>query len=147
MTHRVKTDIWQFQNALSARLLSWAGISLGAGTLLMALRNPVARGIAGQALAWGAIDGLIAWVGCRRSRDRSALTDAHLVETQAKERASLRRILWINTGLDLGYIAGGLALTMTRGQRSALARGTALGIALQGAFLFFFDLLNALALR
>nr|NLI50751.1 hypothetical protein [Propionibacterium sp.] len=50
----------------------------------------------------------------------------------------MRRILGVNAALDVVYTLGGLALVRTRGHDPFL-RGTGWGIAVQGAFLFGFD--------
>ena len=60
-----------------------------------------------------------------------------------REAGGLRRLLWINAGLDVLYVAGGLLLAFTLGRRSPFAAGSGWGIVLQGAFLFGFDLLHA----
>lgn len=63
-----------------------------------------------------------------------------LAET-IKEQHSIEKILLLNTGLDVGYIAGGLYLR-ERGSRRGDDRLVGFGksIMLQGAFLFAFDL-------
>ena len=53
----------------------------------------------------------------------------------------------VNTGLDVLYVLGGWRAMRGRGSADTRWRGRGLGIVLQGGFLFFFDLLNALALR
>ncbi|MCS7067044.1 MAG: hypothetical protein NZN28_00220 [Meiothermus sp.] len=55
--------------------------------------------------------------------------------------ASLRRLLWINAGLDVLYMAIGWGL-WTRPK--PVLKGFGLSIVAQGLFLFFFDLFHAL---
>ncbi len=55
--------------------------------------------------------------------------------------ASLRQLLWINAGLDILYMAVGLGLWM---RPSSMLKGFGLAIAIQGLFLFLFDLFHAL---
>lgn len=55
--------------------------------------------------------------------------------------ASLRRILWINAGLDTLYMVVGLGLWM---RPRPMLKGFGLAIAIQGLFLFLFDLFYAL---
>jgi len=57
------------------------------------------------------------------------------------EPAGLRRLLWINAGLDTLYIAAGLGLWRRPEPR---LRGFGLAIACQGIFLLGFDLFHAL---
>jgi carboxylesterase len=77
------------------------------------------------------------------SRRRQAAADASdpkLLETESRK---LRRTLLINTALDLVYVAGGILLAATLGRDNPAWRGHGWGIIVQGAFLFFFDLINA----
>ena len=66
------------------------------------------------------------------------LPDAATPQRRQREARNLRRLLRINAVLDIGYMAGGLALLLRPGS-SERARGVGLGILLQGAFLFLFD--------
>ncbi len=166
MTERntIPIDIWNFQDALTRRLAWWsigsflAGIWMVWGVPLVqdgpSLRvvyNPLVeyyRGIGVQFLAWGSIDLAIAVFGAWGTRRRRAkLTPNEMFSTQTKERANLAKILWINTGLDVFYIIGGLALVYTLGASDPFWLGGGWGIIIQGGFLFFFDLLHALRLR
>lgn len=136
-------DIWQFQFSLTRRLMLWSvgSILLGLGMLLF--RTLFWNGLAFQFIAWGGIDLLIAWGGMTGTRKRRAkLTEEQAAAAIPQETRKLRRILWINTGLDVLYVLGGALLALF--QRSqALWLGTGLGIVIQGSFLFFFDWLHA----
>ena len=99
------------------------------------------RGVGEQYVGWGVVNALIALIGRRPPAAANML-----VEVAAKKR-TLSRLLWLNTGLDVLYVLGGWRLMRGRGATNARWRGRGLGIVLQGGFLFFFDLLNALALR
>jgi hypothetical protein len=68
-------------------------------------------------------------------------------ENEAKESRWLSRILWVNTGLDVIYIFGGIWLMQTWGAESPLWRGHGVGIVMQGGFLFLFDFFHAVSLR
>ncbi len=139
--------IWDFQDALTRRLLLWSALSIAAGAALLVFGDAFWRGFGLQAVVWGAIDAAIAIFG-RRSAERRlaryARTGGMTAETETREAAGLRRLLWINTGLDVLYVAGGLLLANTLGQTDEFARGNGWGIVVQGGFLFLFDLLHAL---
>ncbi len=148
--------IWDFSLVLARRLMLWAGLSVIAGFILVATQIPQGwtttfwGGFGSQAILWGAIDGIIAAFGIygtRRSIRRAGEGDEAAATAAAKKDAQrLRRLLWINTGLDLLYVAGGLAWALTRGADDPFAAGVGWGIVVQGAFLFIFDLLHARAI-
>ncbi len=141
------TDTFQFQAALSSRLMAWAEGSVVIGLIAALLGDRFWRGFGIQSAAWGLIDGAIAWIGARGAEEKASQRENHTAARQAEEREKLRRVLWINTGLDVIYVLGGLILVRTRGRKDAFARGTGWGIVAQSAFLLGFDLLHALHLR
>ena len=134
-------EFWRFQRRLTSLLLGWAAASIGTGLVLWRGDDPLRRGVGEQYAGWGVINAIIALVA-RRPPPQANM----LVETAARKRA-LSRLLWVNKGLDVVYILGGRRVMRNRGATDARWRGRGLGIVLQGGFLFFFDLLNALALR
>ncbi len=134
--------IWDFEKLVSRRLLLWAVPSALAGATLVLFGNPFWRAFGIQALAWGAVDGLIAWFGLLRLRQKAQ--SAASFSEEAHEAARLRKILWINTALDVLYVAGGVALAAFLGPGSDFWRGAGWGIILQGGFLYLFDLMHAL---
>ncbi len=136
--------IWDFQDTLSRRLLLWSALSAGAGAVLLLAGADFWRGFGIQALAWGAIDAAIALFGQRAAARRRA-TGPHAAAALAGEAVKLRRLLWINTGLDLLYVTGGLVLLYTMGTQNRFAGGNGWGVIVQGGFLFVFDLLHAIA--
>jgi carboxylesterase len=139
-----RTNIWEFQGTLSKRLLVWAAGSTLSGLSLVVSASGFWDGFGIQALAWGVIDGLIAGLGLWLSRRRRrTVPNAGNPQVMEQESRKLKRTLWINTGLDLLYIAGGMVLAATLGRTNAAWRGHGWGIILQGAFLFFFDLIHA----
>ena len=69
--------------------------------------------------------------------------DPQAPEITARESRNLRRLLLVNAGLDVGYMAAGSALARTKGQNDPGWRGHGIGILLQGAFLWVFDLFHA----
>lgn len=114
---------------LTQVLGGWAAGSVLVGAVLSA--SPRTRGFGRQTAVWGAVDGLIAFVGSRR-RARSGPTDP--------ER--LRRVLLLNAGLDVGYLAAGAWLV----QRTRWG-GDGAAVLVQGAFLLVLDSAAARALR
>jgi esterase/lipase len=145
--------IWDFSLVLARRLLLWSGVSILAGIALIAFHPPWRESFWGgfglQAVLWGLIDAGIAGFGIANTKKsiRAAKgQDPVEVDAQARKDAQrLRKLLWINTGLDVLYVAGGLAWALTRGAANPFAAGTGWGIVLQGAFLFLFDLFHARA--
>jgi hypothetical protein len=118
--------LWSVPSILIGALLAWLG------------RNPTQRAIGQQAVGWGVIDAAIA-LGGQASAERKQMTATPVVEI--KQAQSLRRILWLNTGLDVLYVLGGLRMARTD---NPSRRGHGTGIAIQGGFLFVFDLVHAL---
>lgn len=138
------TNIWDLQALLSRRLLFWSGLSMLVGVALLLLGAPFWVGLGVQAIAWGAVDGLIALLGrAAARRRRSALPDPTAPAVLDREARKLRHLLWINVLLDLLYVAGGLILTFTLGSAGPGWRGHGWGVTIQGAFLWFFDLVHA----
>ncbi len=135
--------IYDFQRLLCRRLLAWSGLSLLAGVYLLFTGGEMERSFGLQAAAWGAIDAVIALLGMRGLGEKINRSP-DLAQT-ALDRRKLQRILWINAGLDMVYIAAGLILVNTLGQDSLGWQGAGWGIAVQGAFLLGFDSLHALA--
>lgn len=152
------TDIYQEQAQLGQRLAMWSGFSLGMAAVMAWLGNRSTedhetaqgrgfwQGVASQFAGWGLVDLIIALLGLKGAQKSAADTDAHTSEKQAKARADLRKILWVNTGLDVLYVGGGLALVQTKGKRDRFWRGAGWGIVAQGGFLLIFDLVHALLL-
>ncbi len=105
--------IWDYQAQLGRRLLLWGALSACGGLVLLTGRAEFWRGFGLQAVIWGLIDTLIAAFGLRRAGKK--LHRRVDLEEAARERAALRRLLRINAGLDLLYIAGGAALLILRG--------------------------------
>jgi hypothetical protein len=122
------------EERLTRVLGGWAVGSLAVGALL-SLR-PATRGFGRQTAAWGAVDGAIALVGARR-RTAKGPTDP----------ARLRRVLLVNAGLDVGYLAAGAALASHPRFRARGLRGDGLAVLVQGGFLLVLDSVAARALR
>lgn len=135
-----------FERAHLVRLLAWGAGSVLAGTMLLALvavrraagPTPLLWHFAVQTAAWGAVDlALALW-----ARRGLALRD----NAGARE---LERLLWLNLGLDVGYVAVGVTLALTGwivGRRLG-AVGAGLGVIVQGTALFLLDLLFVQQIR
>lgn len=142
--------IWAFNRAVSRRLLVWSGFSIACGlVLVLAVRAgssaPFWRGVGVQAVPWGAVDAGIALVGdWMTQRRRRSLADPMAEDVLAGEARTLRRLLWVNTGLDVLYVVGGVLLALTLGADDPFWRGNGWGIVIQGGFLLLFDLFHAL---
>ena len=121
------------------RLALWGGTSALLGTMLLtalvlrAERAPLLRHFAIQTAAWGAVDLVIALWSRRRLSLRDFAGAQQLLNT-----------LWLNTGLDVGYVAVGVTLALTAWRWGANARaggvGAGLGVVVQGVALFLLDL-------
>jgi len=95
-----------------------------------------------QALVWGTIDAIIAWVGLRRVGKR--LGKPSTIQDEEKEADKIRKLLWINSALDMVYIAAGVAMLYFGGSETAFWRGSGWGVIAQGAFLYIFDIWHAI---
>ena len=120
----------QRERTLARVLGAWAAGSVVAGALV--------RGGAGrQHAVWGAVDGALAAAGLLRGPDR---------RRDPGERAlRLRRLLLVNAGLDVGYLA--LGATLRSGRLGAARRADGGAVLVQGAFLLGLDLWHARALQ
>lgn len=120
-----------FTQTIMCRLLLWGVLSTSGGVILQFTRSPFWIGVGQQAIGWGIIDALIAlFAGRPNSKPFSGKT--------------LRLILLFNAALDVLYMLGGLTLARTKGATDEKMRGQGWGIALQGLFLFKFDLIHGL---
>jgi hypothetical protein len=122
------------------RLLVWGGASVLVGTALLAWlrvgarRSELLEQFAVQIAAWGVLD-----------LARGALAYATLVPRDVAAATRLDRLLWLNIGLDAGYVLVGLTLAATGwrlGRRLGLA-GAGMGVTVQGTALMLLDLLLA----
>ncbi|MDZ4763294.1 MAG: hypothetical protein SGI73_01995 [Chloroflexota bacterium] len=131
-------NIWQFSSLVSQRLLSWNIINLLVGVALVRRGR---RGVGSQFAGWALINIAIALFGDRATQARAQKPDAISPLIREGQATNLRRLLWINAGLDLLYMLGG-ALFAARA-KTKQRRGMGIGIIIQGAFLFIFDVLHA----
>ncbi|MCB0113098.1 MAG: hypothetical protein R2856_09675 [Caldilineaceae bacterium] len=140
-------EIFTFQRQVSQRLLLWSVFSVVSGAWLMRKDSADRRGFGQQAVAWGVIDAAIALGGWFASQRRSRNADAQDAAVQRKETHNLRRLLWINAGLDVLYMIGGAWWARRPDPQRRGWAGHGWGVVAQGAFLFAFDLIHALLLN
>jgi len=145
-------SVFAYQQQILPALRVWGAISVALGLLWWwrggRENNVWWRGVGMQWAMWGAIDALIAAAGLRGvTRKADALTAGTMTAaTHANEAHIFERILWVNAGLDVGYVVGG-ALWMRVNADAPERRGHGAGIVAQGLFLFGFDLANVLVVR
>lgn len=118
------------------RLVLWAVASVVTGSALLALlayrrtKAPLLQHFAIQTLAWGVVDLAIVWWAQRGLGLRDF------------ERAvGLEHFLWLNVGLDVGYVGVGVTLALAGwvvGRRAG-AVGAGLGVVTQGLALLVLD--------
>jgi hypothetical protein len=115
--------------ALSSRLLAWSvPWSLVGSTAGLLSEDPFRRSFWLTNAIWASVNSGIALAG---------LLGAEPASDQ------LRTILYVNAGLDVLYIAGGVALAL---QQDSRMQGAGWAIILQGSWLLVFDLLSGLSL-
>ena len=144
--NRAERDPFEHAQRIGRQLGAWAVASVAFGGALAAAAalgalpetwDRVALGIGVQCLVWGAIDGAIAWFGQRDlQRRRAAGEPDDPAATRAFARR-LRRLLLLNAGLDVLYVAVGVALITLWQTPDGLGHG--IGVVLQGGFLLVFD--------
>lgn len=133
-------NFYSYQQQRFFLLLFWGILSVIAGSALQLNTQPFWKQFGIQSLLWGAIDAALALFGlpgANKKEERLALGELTETDVQ-KDTRNFYRILLINFGLDVGYIALGIWLMQhfsTRPDR----RGMGLGILIQGIWLFLFD--------
>ncbi len=123
------------ERAHLVRLLVWGAGSVLAGTLLLALvarrgNPPLLLHFAVQCAAWGAIDLVLVALAWRGLALRDVAGATHL-----------DRLMWLNCGLDVGYVAVGVTLAWVGwaiGRRLGLV-GAGAGVVVQGLALLVLD--------
>lgn len=122
------------------RLAGWGAASLLLGTALFAWlllrgrQSALLRHFAIQTAAWGAVDLAIV-----------AGSFGSLALRDVARATRLDRLLWLNIGLDVGYVLVGITLAVTGwrlGRRLGLV-GAGIGVVVQGAALALLDLMLA----
>jgi len=119
------------------RLLLWSALSIVAATSIFVIlaarraRSPLLVHFALQTAAWGAVFGAIAIVQL-----------GHLQLRDISGAVRLDRVLWMNIGLEVGYVLMGAAIALLGRAltRSMAAVGAGTAIVVQGLALLVIDL-------
>ena len=119
------------------RLLVWAGLSIVAATALATtlaakrIQSSLLLHFGLQTAAWGAVIAAIAATSLRGARLRDVAGAARL-----------ERLVWMNVGLDVGYIGIGVALAIAAWllARKMSVVGAGMGIVVQGLALLILEL-------
>lgn len=130
------------ERAHLVRVGAWGGTALlsGAALLLASDREQLGRRAFGmQTAAWGAVNVAIAGVALARGGDAATLDLA----TALAREDRLGDLLWLNMGLNVGYVAVGTTLYAV-GARAAVARpdawrGHGAAVVVQGLGLLVLD--------
>ena len=145
-----KFNLYRFQLRLFPALLVWALGSIAAGIVWLRNDDGQVRGYGSQFAGWGAINLLLALFGMNSAwRNQTRLKQGEISTAQhAVQAQKFERLVLVNAGLDVGYIAAGAWLASTPidkpQKQPGLRRGMGWGILCQGAFLLGWDLLLAL---
>lgn len=129
----------RFKKVLSKRLLFWGILSILISTLLIFFKTSFFIGFRIQFLFWGLINSFIALIGLIKEDKKFNISE----KDYNLELKNIKKILKINTILDILYILIGLFLVVFF-KNSLTLIGHGSGVIIQGAFLFFFDLFHYL---
>ena len=123
----------------------WAVLNIGAGLALRSGSEGSTRHFHEMNALWNTVNLAIAGFGYYSAlKSDPAASD---VAISLSKHGNFQKILLFNTGLDVGYILGGLYLTERAkrpGENTDRLTGFGNSIMLQGGFLFAFDLVNYL---
>jgi hypothetical protein len=119
------------------RLLVWAGLSIVAATALATtltarrIESALLRHFGLQTIAWGVVIAAIAVMNLRGARLRDVAGAARL-----------ERLVWMNVGVDIGFVGIGAALALTAWlvARRMSVVGAGVGIIVQGLALLVLEL-------
>ena len=143
LTGQWADSLLQIEQLHLLKLQLWAILSVVVGSAVITLlrvrraESPLLTHFAIQSAAWGAVDlAIVLWA--RRGLHLRDLADA----------VALDRFVWLNIGLDVGYVAVGLTLAVVGwrlGRRLGLV-GAGFGVVIQGLALTVLDLQLAAAI-
>ena len=122
------------------RVMVWGGVSVLLGTAIIAwlrvrsIHSPLLLHFGAQNIGWGVLDGATATIAFRvvAVRDLAGAT-------------RLDRFLWLNIGLDAGYVLVGITLILLgwRTVRRPGLVGAGMGVVTQGGALALLDIMLA----
>lgn len=135
-------SIWQFNSLVTRRLVLWNLVNMAIGIWLGRSTSAEQSGMGSQAVGWAGVNFAIAFFGSRATAKRAVRPDAMDKPVLVKEARNLQRLLWLNAGLDVGYMLGGWWYAR-REQARPFRRGIGRGIVVQGALLLVFDVIHA----
>ncbi len=117
---------------------SWAGVNLIGGTTgALLAKNPEGRTFYASNALWNTVNLGLAVGGALSWKKRATAED---LETLRKRHKGLRTALAVNIGLDVLYVASGVALWAVGGESNGVPlRPVGQALALQGGFLLGFD--------
>ena len=120
---------------------AWAGANIIQGTISASNTNGSEHYLHQMNAYWNTVNLAIAGVGLLGIRKQ--MKQEHSLNSNLRAQHQLEKILLLNTGLDLAYIATGLYLK-ERGTRLNNDRNKGYGnsLLLQGGFLLIFDLIQ-----
>lgn len=132
----------QIDQRLMAGLGSWAGVNLiGSGIAWATTPKGEAHYFHQMNVMWNTVNLGLAIPGYLKAR--KAKNTSSLSET-LDEQYKTEKIFLINSGLDIGYMAGGLLLRATAQnfpEQQEMRNGYGTSLLIQGGFLFLFDII------
>ncbi len=138
----VSTQQSQKKKAGMLVLGAWAVGNIAVGTTLVGRRSGEERYFHIMNISWNAVNLSIATYGYLQALHAPGSYD---LQSILQEQYEVEKVLLLNTGLDVGYVLGGLYLlerAKNTQKRPELLQGFGKSIILQGSFLFVFDLTN-----
>lgn len=141
-------NLYIFQRRAMPVLLGWALGSMFTGALWRRESSRFWQGVGVQFIAWGLVDGIIALLALQGARRKAMQWQAGAITPaqQAQEAAQFEKIVWANAALDVGYVLGGRWWSRRHVDNPHL-QGMGVGVMIQGAFLFVWDVFLALVAR
>lgn len=125
----------RFVKALKIRLLLWGITCIIISLILYFFKDSFSSGLRIQFLFWGIINSFISSSGIIKEDKKYNITK----DEYDKELKKIRKILKINTFLDILYILIGIIIILFNKSNLYLI-GHGSGVIIQGSFLFLFDL-------
>jgi len=120
---------------------TWAVGNIATGALLTGQRTGEDRYFHQMNIAWNAVNLGLATFGYFNAINADPA--AYDLAATIQQQYNVEKILLLNTGLDVGYVLGGLYLmerSKDTAKNPARLKGFGRSIVLQGSFLFAFDL-------